>query len=87
MNPATETSLEHAERVQIKDLVRHHVHDLRNCINCANMEASLLGDSVTDPDMLESLASIRQQMMDMDKLASSFAKNFAHYPDPEDPTD
>jgi replicative superfamily II helicase len=84
MNTSPQTSLEHAERVRIKDLVRHHIHDLRNCINCANMEASLLSDTVTDPDTIESLNNIRQQMMDMEKLASSFAKHFSNFPDPED---
>jgi len=72
------------ERTRIKSLVRKHVHDVRNYVNCANMEATLLNETTMDQEMADGLASIREQLEALDKIMSDFARHFRHYPDPED---
>lgn len=75
------TGLEHDERVQIKQLVRMHVHDLRNYINCAQMEATLLGESSNDALLKNTIQSICTQLQEMDRLVTKFARHFDQFPD------
>lgn len=74
------SNLNHEERVHIKQLVRMHVHDLRNYINCANMEATLLGETSNDEEVKNTIQSICSQLQEMDRLVTEFSKNFKHFP-------
>lgn len=76
-------NLDHDERAHIKHLVRHHVHDLRNYINCVNIEATLLGESSDDTEIKNTIQSICNQLQEMDQLVTTFSKNFKDYPDPK----
>lgn len=42
--------------------VRQHMHDLRNHLNGVNLETMLLSEFVTDPDALESVERIKDQV-------------------------
>lgn len=46
----------------IASFVRHLTHDLRNHLNGIELESTLLADSVTDPEGVESLTRIRRQL-------------------------
>ncbi len=67
--------------VQIKKLVRQHVHDVRNYVNCVNMEIALMEDDIKETPFMEGMESMRNQLHELDKLLVSFQKNFAEFPD------
>lgn len=77
-SPASALSLTPAG---LKQLVRQHVHDLRNYLNCVGMEVALLGDDAEDPKAAESIESIRAQLDEADALMRKFFAHFASLPD------
>jgi len=45
--------------------VRQHTHDVRNHLNGIDLEAALLRELVTDPEALQGVARLRQQVRDI----------------------
>lgn len=45
--------------------VRQHTHDIRNHLNGIDLEAALLRELVTDPEALQGVARLRQQVRDI----------------------
>lgn len=69
--------------VLIKRLVRQHVHDVRNYVNCVGMEVAIMEDTVKDKDALDNIESIRNQLHELDGLLRKFVEKFADFPDQE----
>lgn len=57
-------------------VVRRHAHDVRNYINCIDLEAALLEEVVTDPEAIESVRRIRSQLAQMDGAIQSLSVKF-----------
>ena len=63
----------------IAAFVRHLTHDLRNHLNGIELETTLLSDSVTDPEGIQSITRIRQQLHE---LAGSLRELSQKFVDP-----
>lgn len=49
---------------RVTAFVRQHTHDVRNHLNGIDLEAALLRELITDPEALEGVARLRQQVRD-----------------------
>lgn len=67
----------------IKRLVRQHVHDVRNYVNCVGMEIAIMEDTIKEQDALDNIESIRNQLHELDGLLRGFVEKFADFPDSE----
>jgi signal transduction histidine kinase len=47
---------------RVAAFIRQHTHDVRNHLNALELEASLMGDFVQDPEAVECLGRIRSQL-------------------------
>lgn len=64
------------DRVDMAAVVRRHAHDVRNYINCIDLESALLEEVVTDPEAIESVRRIRSQLAQMDGAIQSLSVKF-----------
>jgi len=51
--------------LNVTAFVRQHTHDIRNHLNGIDLEAALLRELVTDPEALQGVARLRQQVRDI----------------------
>lgn len=61
--------------------MRQYTHDVRNTINCMDLEMELMQDLVTDPEAVTSMNRIREQLRSMELQMRSLSAAF-HEPRP-----
>jgi len=87
MNASTDLPPGTPDYDQLRKMVREHVHDARNIINCLSLETALHLDTLTDPEAVESATRISTQLDELEVLVGKFSKKFAQVglpPDPEE---
>lgn len=62
---------------RIQSIIRKHVHDVRNSINILDLEAVLLGELVTDPDVVEFLGRMRTEVANLEATVKALQIKFA----------
>ena len=58
-------------------IVRRHAHDVRNYINSLDLEASLLEELVTDPEVVSSVRRMRSQLNQLEATVKALSVKFA----------
>jgi signal transduction histidine kinase len=66
---------------QVAGFVHQHTHDLRNDLNSIDLETALLQELVTDPEALQSVSRLRQQLRAMAERLRNLSAKF-HQPSP-----
>lgn len=51
-----------ADPALIQQIIHKHVHDVRNSINCLDLQAVLLEEQGTDPEVAATLTGIRAEL-------------------------
>ena len=57
--------------------MRKHAHDVRNYVNCLDLEASFLEELVTDPEAVATVQRMRSQLRQLDLVVKSLSVKFA----------
>jgi len=71
------SDLSNPDYEQLRKMVREHVHDARNIINCLSLETALHLDMLTDPEATEAAQRISTQIEELEVLVGKFSKKFA----------
>jgi len=58
------------EAKRIERIIRKHVHDVRNSVNCLDLQAALLSEVTTDPGVAETLRRMRAELTHLVKPVS-----------------
>src|SRR5207244_1762579 len=74
------------EQTRIERIIRKHVHDVRNHINSLDLEAVLLGEIVSDPEVTSTLLRMRSQLRELEAGVKDLVFRFAD-PEPADLTE
>lgn len=64
------------EAKRIERIIRRHVHDVRNSVNCLDLQAALLGEVTTDPGVAETLRRMRAELTQLDATVKSLQYKF-----------
>ena len=62
---------------RVVKIIRSHVHDVRNHINSLDLETMLLGELISDPEALGSLARMRSQLAQLEATMKGLVYRFA----------
>lgn len=65
------------EAARIARIIRKHTHDVRNSINSLDLEAVILGELTTDPEVIGTLVRIRAELTQLEATAKSLLYKFA----------
>lgn len=65
------------ESQRIERIIQKHVHDVRNSINSLDLEAVLLGETITDPEVLGTLRRMRAELTQMEAMVQTLHYKFA----------
>lgn len=66
---------------RVSAFIRQYTHDVRNTINCMDLEMELMQDLVTDPEAVTSMTRIREQLRSLELQMRSLSGAF-HDPRP-----
>ncbi|MGV3663180.1 MAG: hypothetical protein ACO1TE_23615 [Prosthecobacter sp.] len=66
---------------RVAAFVRQYTHDVRNTINCMDLEMELMQDVITEPEAVTSMNRIREQLRSMEMQMRSLSAAF-HEPRP-----
>ncbi len=66
---------EEAQRIQ--RIISEHVHDVRNSINCLDLEAVLLGELSTDPEVVGTLRRMCSELKQLEATVKALQYKFA----------
>jgi len=64
------------EAQRIERIIRKHVHDVRNSVNCLDLQAELLSGITTDPEVAESLRRMRAEFTQLDAAVKALQYKF-----------
>jgi len=64
------------ESQRIGRIIRKHVHDVRNSVNCLDLQAELLSGITTDPEVAESLRRMRAELTQLDAAVKALQYKF-----------
>jgi len=73
------------ELASIQRIIRNHVHDVRNSINNLDLQAVLLEDLGTDPEVAATLKGMRAEFTQLEATVKALQSEFAK-PQPSTPT-
>ncbi len=62
---------------RVAAIVRRHAHDVRNYINSLDLEASLLEELITDPEIVSSVRRMRGQLNQLEATVRGLSVKFA----------
>jgi hypothetical protein len=64
------------EAKRIERIIRRHVHDVRNSVNCLDLQAVLLSEVTTDPGVAETLRRMRAELTQLDATVKALQYKF-----------
>jgi hypothetical protein len=64
------------EAQRIERIIRKHVHDVRNSVNCLDLQAELLSGITTDPEVAETLRRMRAELTQLDAAVKALQYKF-----------
>lgn len=67
--------------MRVAAFIRQYTHDVRNTINCMDLEMELMQDVITEPESVTSMNRIREQLRSMELQMRSLSAAF-HEPRP-----
>jgi len=65
------------EDQRIERIISEHVHDVRNSINCLDLEAVLLGELSTDPEVVGTLRRMCSELKQLEATVKALQYKFA----------
>jgi len=64
------------EAKRIERIIRKHVHDVRNSVNCLDLQAVLLSEVTTDPDVAGTLRRMRAELTRLEATVKALQYKF-----------
>jgi hypothetical protein len=62
---------------RVNAIMRKHAHDVRNYVNCLDLDASFLEELVADPEAVTTVQRMRGQLRQLDLVVKSLSVKFA----------